>query len=221
MSIKTLYENNKLDFWFIPLFLIFGITIQFICYKTHNDSLLSLVSGISGLFAVVLCASKRMSMYIFSFIQLFTYVILAYQQHLYGEIAENIFYFVMLIWGLFVWNKAYNKEQLEVESKQLTVRQNIILGTVVGFIILSLWRILSYTNDSQPFMDSITTVPAFIAQILLTLRYREQWIYWLIIDVGSIVMWGIAGDYIMMTQFIFWTINCFYGLYKWKIKNYE
>ena len=70
-------------------------------------------------------------------------------------------------------------------------------------------------------MDSITTVPAFIAQILLTLRYREQWIYWLIIDVGSIVMWGIAGDYIMMTQFIFWTINCFYGFYKWKIKNYE
>ena len=103
MSIKTLYENNKLDFWFIPLFLICGITIQYICYKTHNDSLLSLVSGISGLFAVVLCAGKRMSMYIFSFIQLFTYVILAYQQHLYGEIAENIFYFVMLIWGLFVW----------------------------------------------------------------------------------------------------------------------
>jgi nicotinamide mononucleotide transporter len=64
-------------------------------------------------------------------------------------------------------------------------------------------------------LDSATTVPAFIAQMLMIMRYREQWIFWLIIDIGSILMWIHAGDWCMVAQFVFWTINCIYGFYKW------
>ena len=85
---------------------------------------------------------------------------------------------------------------------------------VVG--ISSLYLYLLMTNDTQPFMDSITTVPAIIAQILMILAYKEQWYFWLIIDLASIYMWAIAGDWCMVAQFIFWSINCIYGLYNWK-----
>ena len=71
------------------------------------------------------------------------------------------------------------------------------------------------TDDTQPFMDAITTVPAFVAQILLTFRYREQWIFWSIINVGSIFMWANVHDYCMVAQYIFWSINCILGYYSW------
>lgn len=219
MSTIISYHNNKLDFWYTLLFIILGAAIQVLCFYTHNESWLSLVSGLSGLLAVVLCASKRMSMYVFSYIQLCTYLVLANQQHLYGEIFENIFYFITLIMGMFIWNKSYDNTKNEVISKQLTLKDNVLLGCIVTILIIVLWQILKLTNDTQPFLDSLTTVPAFVAQILLIFRFREQWIYWLIIDVTSVLMWYIAGDYIMMTQFIFWTINCFYGYYKWKQIN--
>lgn len=48
------------------------------------------------------------------------------------------------------------------------------------------------------------------------LRYREQWIFWIIIDVVSIFMWMFADNWIMVIQFIFWTMNCIYGYRKWK-----
>lgn len=219
MSTTISYIKNNVDCWYVPVFVILGTLLQVFCFCTHDDSLLSLVSGISGLIAVVLCARKRMSMYVFSFLQLFTYVALAYRQNLYGEIIENIFYFVMLVWGLFVWNRKYDRSAHEVESRKLSAIKNVILGVCVSAAIIVFWRILVMTDDTHPFLDALTTIPAFVGQILMTFRYREQWVYWFVIDVSSIIMWVSIGDYIMAVQFVFWTINCLYGFYKWTSKS--
>ena len=79
--------------------------------------------------------------------------------------------------------------------------------------------------DSDPFIDSLTSVPAYIAQIFMVLGFREQWIYWFILDVFSVVMSIRAGSFVMTAQFIFWTLNCVYGFVKWsksaKYDGYE
>ena len=205
---------NKKDFgvWFLST----GIILQIVSYLITGSSWISLVSGFTGIIAVVWCAERKMSFWFFAWIQLITYVILAYQQHFYGEIVENIFYAITMVVGMFIWNSSRDiKDQSKVASKQLKkYRFNIIkIGCTLG--IFGLYYILKLTNDTQPFFDSITTVPAFVAQILMILAYKEQWYFWLIIDVFSIIMWMIAGDWNMSLQYVFWTINCLYGLNKW------
>lgn len=64
--------------------------------------------------------------------------------------------------------------------------------------------------------DSATNVMAVIAQLLMMLRYREQWIWWLLIDLLCIKMWFVAGNWSMVAMYIAWTINCLYGWYNWK-----
>jgi nicotinamide mononucleotide transporter len=103
----------------------------------------------------------------------------------------------------------------EVETRKLSYGQNWLVALLVFFGVMILYGFLGGTDDTQPFMDSVTTVPAFMAQILMILRFRESWVYWLIIDIGSIVMWAIAEDWCMVSQFVFWSINCLYGLRKW------
>lgn len=153
--------------------------------------------------------------YLFGFAQLFTYVALCAQQRLYGEIAENAFYFVTMLIGMYHWAKHYNEEETAVETRKLNAAQKMWIAIVTLFGTFIMFNILLLTDDTQPFMDSITTIPAFVAQILMVLRYRDSWFYWFIIDVGSIIMWGIAGDWCMVAQFIFWTANCMYGFKKW------
>ena len=82
------------------LFLIIGIIIQIVAFYYTDATLLSLISGISGIFAVVLCAERKLSFWIFAWIQLITYVILAITQKLWGEVGENIFYAVTMIFGM-------------------------------------------------------------------------------------------------------------------------
>lgn len=199
------------------LFALIGIALQVFAFIYTDVPILSLISGISGVIAVVLCAERQLSYWTFAWIQLITYMILAAQQHLWGEVGEYVFYAITMIWGMFVWNKY--KDSKKVKSRKLTQTMFQILFTLCVIGILLLYFVLKETNDSQPFVDSVSTVPAIFAQFLMILAYREQWYFWLIIDIASIWMWIVIGDWCMTSQFVFWTINCLYGLYKWNVKE--
>jgi nicotinamide mononucleotide transporter len=120
-----------------------------------------------------------------------------------------------MIAGMFMWLSNYDDKKEQV----IVRKQNgwELLATIVLMVVLIyiFYDQLNITDDTQPFLDSVTTVPAFIAQLLMIMRYREQWVFWLIIDVGSILMWIHAGDWCMVAQFVFWTVNCIYGFYRW------
>lgn len=205
----------KNEVTFGSVFLSLGVLLQLLVYNLTGGSILSLISGACGIASVVLCSQRKISFYWFGFIQLITYVVICWDEKLYGEIGENAFYFVTMLYGLYHWDINYDKMADEVKTRKLNAEQMLWVTTGTTFATFLLFCLLQNTNDSQPLVDSITTVPAFVAQILMILRYKESWYYWLIIDVGSIIMWSIAGNWCMVTQFVFWTANCIYGLKKW------
>ena len=184
-----------------------------------KDDIVSFISGIAGIISVVLCSQKKLTFYLFGFIQLGTYLIICFRQQLWGEVAENIFYAVTMIVGIYLWIKNYNKEKYEVTPKALSEDWKLTCFLLFFIGTVFVWAILAwFTNDSHPFWDAISTVPAFIAQILMICGYKEQWKYWLVVDITSIVMWTIIGNPFMIVQFLLWTINCIYGMFKWNNK---
>lgn len=184
-----------------------------------------IVSGIAGVVSVVLCSQGKISFYLFGYIQLITYVLFfSLPNHLHGETVENGMYFVTMLYGMFVWAKHYrrdkNTESTEIKARKLSRRGNAVtaaifaVGTFLYYLFLKNVPMFG-ALDSDPFVDSITSVPAYIAQILMVLGYREQWVYWFILDVGSVVLAIRAGSWVMTAQFVFWTLNCVYGFWKW------
>lgn len=196
------------------IFLAFGLLLQIVSYLISNDSALSFTSGILGVFAVVLCSQRKAISYFFGILQLVTFIVLSWQTGLYAKIAENIFYLITMFIGIFIWKTNYTDEQVQTTKLSRTTLGWIILLMPVVIIILG--YILTLTDDKEPYLDAATTVPAFVAQILMILRYREQWIFWFTIDVWCIILWACIGNYCMVAQYVFWTINCIYGWIKWK-----
>ena len=204
---------NGKYFW--VFFAILGALIQMTVFLFTKDSYLSFISGLAGVFSVVLCSEKSVSgFYFWSFLQIITFVIICFQEQLWGKLAENAFYFITMLVGLIIWSR--NKREEKVVPREMKIHSLLILClvNVLGIILVSLW--LDRMNDSMPCMDSFTTVTAVIAQILMITRYREQWIFWFAVDIASIVLWASIGNYYMVIQYVFWTLNCFYGYYKWK-----
>ena len=197
------------------LFMIFGVLLQIVCYIFTKDGLLSFICGLSGCINVVLCSQRKLSFYFFAYIQMFTYIVIIFQQHLWGELVENIFYIITTTIGLFIWIKHYNKEEKEVEARKLTKYQWFLSCMVFFISTILLYIVLLKTNDPKPFLDSVSTVPAFIAQFMLMFRYREQWIMWLVVDIATLVLWISIGNIFMIAQYIFWIMNCVYGFVKW------
>jgi len=207
----------KKTYLFPMFFLLFGLLTQTIAYILGADDLLSFISGILGVFAVVLTSLRKISMYVFAFLQLFTYMILAYEQRLYGELVENLFYAVTLIAGIFIWLKHYKNNKVETKSLGVVDWLFTIIGGVVASALL--YFILRNSDDTQPLMDTLSTIPAFVAQMLMIMRYREQWIFWIIVDITTCILWINVHNWCMVAQYAFWTLNCIYGWILWSKKS--
>lgn len=215
------------NFWngyntFEKLFLFFMVALQIGVFVVCPDSPLNIIAGLAGVISVVMCAKGRTMFYFIGFIQTITYLVLAWQNQFYGEVLENLFYFVTMIWGIFVWkkNEVTNEDGTEdVIAKKFTTVQWVvsIVGTVVATIGMGYW--LNSIGSAQAYTDAATNVMAIFAQILMVRRYREQWIWWIVIDIFCIKMWFVAGNWSMVAMYIAWTANCIYGWINWSKLN--
>ena len=208
--------NEKLFMWGMVL-------LQILVYIVAPDSWYGVVAGIAGCISVVLTAKGRWMMYPIGFIQNFTYTVLAFQNMFYGEVIEQVFYIVTMIWGMVAW--ARNMHTNEDGTQDVNTRKFGLaewLFTIIG-VAIGTWlfgRVLVAMGAAQPYTDAATNVMALFAQILMVKRYREQWVLWLLIDLFCIKMWWVAGNWSMVAMYIAWTANCIYGWYNWtKLNN--
>lgn len=209
---------SPLERWFMAVV----VAMQIIVYCIAPDTPLSIIAGLAGCISVVMCAKGRLEFYFIGFIQNFSYMWLAYQNRFYGEVIENVFYIITMIWGIFVWGKNMQDNgdgTQDVIAKKFTWKQWIISGvlTLMATAIMGSW--LTSIGSNQAYLDAATNVMAIFAQILMVRRYREQWVWWLVIDVLNIWMWGVVGNWSMVAMYIAWTANCIYGWVNWTKLN--
>ncbi len=83
-----------------------------------------------------------------------------------------------MIIGIVTWLKSYNKNEQIVGSNRLpNIQLSIISSIMILLCIIFGYYINNYADNTQPYMDAFSAIPTFIAQTLLMLRYREQWIF--------------------------------------------
>ena len=109
----------------------------------------------------------------------------------------------------------------QVKAKKFKLWQWLVtIGvTAVATLVLG-WFGENILNSTLSYLDAATVALAVIAQLLMVWRYREQWAIWIAIDVFSLIMFIILGEWSMVAMYIAWTINAFYGWYNWtKLTN--
>ena len=198
------------------------VLVQVVVFIIAPDTPLNIIAGIAGVVSVVMCAKGRTVFYFIGFIQTCTYLFLAWQNQFYGEVLENIFYFVTMIWGIFVWkkNEVENADGTrDVAAKKFTPAQWAISIVLTIFTTIAMGYWLERIGSAQAYTDAATNVMAVIAQLLMVWRYREQWIWWFVIDVFCIKLWWVAGNWSMVAMYIAWTVNTIYGWVNWSKLN--
>ena len=207
-------KQKVIDYSFLSL----GLLVQVITFLLMpQGSWLSVISGCLGVCSVCLTAQGNILMFVFGFAQVGTYTYLCLTQRFYAEIAINAYYFITMIYGVFAWRRRLTDDAHTITPRRLSASFLIliVLLTLLGSWLVG-WGLASWTDDSQPYLDAFTTVPALVAQVLMILVFREHWFIWLAVDVLSVILWLRAGDYCMAAQYAFWCANCLYGLRRWR-----
>lgn len=198
------------------------IGLQIVTYIWNPDSLAGFIAGLTGTICVILAAKRKISNYVFGFIQTAVGLYLGLQVRLWGESAENLFYLISQFVGFAAWRnhlvteEGENHQQVEqVETRKFTLGHWLLsLGAIAISTILFGW-LFERLNGTQPYVDALTLVTAFIAQIIMLARYREQWVFWFVLNVVSLFQWFTLGNMSMVALYIAFLINNAYGYWQW------
>lgn len=158
---------------------VIGFTLYFSIIDTTNTVLyliIDAIAAISGILCVVLCAKGKKSQYIWGLINVIGYVIIAFINKYYGEVMLNALYYLPSQFiGYYLWNKHTNIETENVEGNKLNLTKSILLVIVCTIGILLYKLVLDLLGGQGTLLDSASTTISIFANLLMMLRYREQW----------------------------------------------
>ncbi|MBF0750922.1 MULTISPECIES: nicotinamide riboside transporter PnuC [unclassified Pasteurella] len=201
---------------FEVVWLVVFIMAQIWAYVQAPDSWLAMISGISGILCVVLVSKGKISNYFFGLIFAYTYFYVAWGQNFLGEMNTVLYvYLPAQFIGYFMWkNNMQNDNGGEsVVAKALTPQGWIALALFIGIGTLLFVQALQAAGGSSTGLDGLTTIIVVAAQLLMILRYREQWLLWIVLNILSIILWAeTPAMYLMYSAYL---LNSLYGYYNW------
>ncbi|HHF5352713.1 TPA: nicotinamide riboside transporter PnuC [Haemophilus influenzae] len=218
MTLAARLKREFVSGWkpFEVVWLALFIIAQIWAYIQTPDSWLAMISGISGILCVVLVSKGKISNYFFGLIFAYTYFYVAWGSNFLGEMNTVLYvYLPSQFIGYFMWkaNMQNSDGGESVIAKALTVKgwMTLIVVTTVGTLLFV--QALQAAGGSSTGLDGLTTIITVAAQILMILRYREQWLLWIGLNILSIFLWAeTPAIYLMYSAYL---LNSLYGYYNW------
>lgn len=184
-----------------------------------GSTLISFIASMLGVLYVILVKKGSRLCYVFGGLQIMLYIYISLSAKFYGDVMLNSFNLIMQPIGFYMWSKRSNEGVVKVNQLSIAGIMYIFSGWFVTILLYSL--VLKWLGGNTPFVDAITTVSSMIAMILSVGAFRDQWLFWLICNFTSIVMWTLAffrGDASAVPMMIMWIayfINSIDALKQW------
>lgn len=171
-------------------------------------SYLEWVAAVLGGINIALLIFRSVWNFPFGMAMVALYTFVFWEERLYAEAGLQLFFFAAQGWGWWLWlrNDAGNA-RVAVRWLDWNSRAVWLVATLAVSLNLG-WVMHAFTNAAMPYADASIAGASVAAQILLGLRRIENWVLWIVIDVGSIALYidrglyptaGLYGGFLVMS----------------------
>lgn len=182
------------------------------------DIILEIVAVIFGFLSV--WYSKENNIWVFPTgmisTGIFVYLLLKWQ--LLGDMMINAYYFIMSIYGWYIWTRKVDATHVTPISKATAWEHKmsvVIFIATLGFVF-AVYHIFDKWTSWVAYVDTVTTAIFFVGMWLMAKRKVENWIYWIIGDLISIPLYFYKGFTFTSIQYLGFTFIAIYGYLAWK-----
>ena len=202
---------------------------------------LSWIEAIGTVFGLlcIWCASReKIINYLFGLINVTLFAAIFFQIQLYASLLLQVFFFAANIYGWYAWSRQNEAQEAALKVRWLSRQQTLALGGVCAVVLMTLFidpvfatltRIMiallqtfgmqvampDLQPDAFPFWDSTMLVLSIAAMMLMTRKFVENWLLWVVIDVISVVIYAVQGVYAMSLEYVLLTAIAVMGSYSW------
>ncbi|RED46640.1 nicotinamide mononucleotide transporter [Winogradskyella eximia] len=190
---------------------------QYSAYQTI-DIVLEIVAVIFGFLSVWFSKKNNILVFPTGMISTCIFVYLLLKWQLLGDMMINAYYFIMSVFGWYIWTRKVDAEHetpistTTKKEKQISIA--IFLATLVFVFVI--YKSFDKWNGWVAYVDTITTATFFVGMWLMAKRKIENWIYWIIGDLISIPLYFYKGFTFTSFQYLGFTVIAIFGYLAWK-----
>lgn len=180
-------------------------------------TVVNFISAVCGVICIFFSAKANISTFIFALVNTIVYAIYLVYWKIWGTAALEIFFYIpMNIMSWYFWAKHRDGQiSRKTKAKKLKMWQNVATSVAVVLIGYGCHEVLVKMGGEVPWFDAFTLTIGIVATILGLLRYREQYIWWIITDIISVGMYIAHFDAVYLTKRTIYLIMAVIGWINW------
>ena len=190
---------------------------QYADYKTI-DIVLEIIAVIFGFLSVWFSKQNKVLVFPTGMVSTVIFVYLLFKWELLGDMMINAYYFIMSVYGWYIWTRKVDEEhvtpisRMSFNEKKISIA--IFLATLL-FVFL-VYQAFDKWTSWVAYVDTITTAIFFVGMWLMARRKLENWIFWIIGDVISVPLYFYKGFTFTSLQYLGFTFIAIFGYLAWK-----
>ena len=190
---------------------------QYYEYDTF-DIYLEIIAVIFGFLSVI--CSKKNKVWVFptGMISTSIFVYLLFKWGLLGDMMINAYYFIMSVYGWFIWTRKVDNTNVTPIS-ETTInekKQSIFIFLATIAFVFFVYTYFNKWNGWVAYIDTFTTGIFFVGMWLMAKRKIENWLYWIVGDIISAPLYFYKGFTFTSIQYLIFTFIAIAGYLTWK-----
>ena len=146
------------------------------------------------------------------------FVYLLFKGQLLGDMMINGYYFIMSLYGWYIWTRKVDSKNVTPISR-ITKKEQII-GVVIFastlVLVYEVYQFFKMWTNWVAYVDTLTTALFFVGMWLMAKRKIENWYFWIIADIISVPLYLHKGLVFTSIQYFGFTILAIFGFLAWK-----
>ena len=189
-------------------------------YKTYStlDITLEIVAVIFGFLSVWFSKQNKIWVFPAGMISTLIFVYLLFKWELLGDMLINGYYFIMSIYGWYIWTRKVDKTHVnQISTTTFKEKKiSIVLFTAALLFVFIIYQKFDKWTSWVAYIDTITTAIFFVGMWLMAKRKIENWIFWIIGDLISVPLYLYKGFTFTSFQYFGFTFIAIFGYLAWK-----
>ncbi|MDA9804167.1 nicotinamide riboside transporter PnuC [Flavobacteriaceae bacterium] len=190
---------------------------QYATYETI-DIVLEIIAVAFGFLSVWFSKQNKIWVFPTGMISTSIFVYLLLKWSLLGDMMINGYYFIMSVYGWYVWTRKIDDTQVtpisKINFKEKKISVAIFFATLLFVFIV--YKTFDKWSDWVAYADTITTAIFFVGMWLMAKRKIENWIFWIIGDIISVPLYLYKGFTFTSFQYLGFTFIAIFGYLAWK-----
>lgn len=170
---------------------------------------------VTGVVCVYLAARENIWNWPIGLLNSSASIIVMFRDRLFADAALYVVYFVSGVLGWYWWLRGGEKKDpppiRATPSKEWPI---IAIAAAAAMALVGYW--MYAVEGAAPLVDTFVTVMSLVAQYLLTRKYIENWVIWILVDVLYVPLFLWKGLYLYAILFAIFTVIAYFGLREWK-----